>query len=74
MTNILRNITAGNSELLQDWEGVGSSQHRFPGLSTMTRDKLLGTEPAPTTEVLKYKDKQKAKKENNTMKYRHQTQ
>lgn len=62
MTKMLRNTAAENSELLEDWEGwapLNTSSLAYPQWP-----ELLGTEPAPTTEVLKYKDKQQAKKEN----------
>lgn len=46
---MLRDNAAESSELQKEWEGVeSSSKHLCPDPSTMTRDKLLGTEPAPT--------------------------
>lgn len=64
MTEILRNIAAENSELLEDSEEVSSSQHlSLPWLIHNDQKQALGTEPAPMTEMLKYKDKQQAKKE-----------
>lgn len=43
----LRNRAAESGKLWKEWKPVGSfSQHLWPSPSTVTRDKLLGTEPA----------------------------